>query len=138
MHKANPNLQAAWQEIHEVLDKTLGELPEIYRSVLLLCYLEGRTQEETAQQLGFLVNPFAGDSFGITAFALEGEPYLNPIKRLEWPKGAIQQEIEITLPRGVLVRGVISEAVSGKPVAGAVVEFWPHLRDKYEIQSGVA
>lgn len=35
-----------------VLDAALDALPEKYRAVLVLCYLEGKTQEEAAQQLG--------------------------------------------------------------------------------------
>src|SRR5262249_50936609 len=35
-----------------VLDAALGELPEKYRAALVLCYLEGKTQEEAARRLG--------------------------------------------------------------------------------------
>jgi hypothetical protein len=65
----------------------------------------------------FAINTFAGDSLGITAYAPEGELYLDPIKHLEWPKGAVQQEIEIALPRGILVRGTVREKASGKDVS---------------------
>ena len=37
--------------IHEELDR----IPERYRSVLVLCYLEGRTQHQAARQLGWPV-----------------------------------------------------------------------------------
>jgi RNA polymerase sigma factor (sigma-70 family) len=42
----------AWQELREALDRALRELPERHRAVLLLCYLEGQTQEEAARRLG--------------------------------------------------------------------------------------
>jgi RNA polymerase sigma factor (sigma-70 family) len=38
-------------ELAEVLDQELSRLPAKYRSPLVLCYLEGRTHEEAAQQL---------------------------------------------------------------------------------------
>jgi WD40 repeat protein len=37
--------------LQEVLDQALHDLPEHHRAVLLLCCLEGRTQEEAARQL---------------------------------------------------------------------------------------
>ncbi len=91
--------------------------------------------DRTNAQGRFRINCFPGAHLSVTAFAPEGEPYLNPIKRLEWTKAAVQQEIEIALPRGVLVRGSITEAASGKPVAGATVEFWPRLGSNRDIQS---
>jgi hypothetical protein len=42
-------------------------------------------------------------------------------KQGEWPKGAIEQSADIALPRGVVVRGKITEEGTGRPVAGAVV-----------------
>jgi RNA polymerase sigma factor (sigma-70 family) len=42
-----------WREIRAVVDEELGRLPESYRSALVLFYLEGRTQEEAARQLGW-------------------------------------------------------------------------------------
>jgi RNA polymerase sigma factor (sigma-70 family) len=44
--------EAAWRELQEILDQALQGLPEHHRAVLLLCYLEGKTQEEAARQLG--------------------------------------------------------------------------------------
>src|SRR5262245_1778737 len=41
-----------WGEIRGILDDELRRLPEILRTPLLLCYLEGRTQDEAAAQLG--------------------------------------------------------------------------------------
>jgi RNA polymerase sigma factor (sigma-70 family) len=73
---------------------------------------------------------FAGPS-GLTleVLAPEGEPYLSVFHRLEWPKGAVRQEVNVTLPRGVLVRGKVTEAGSGQPVAGAGVQYWPRAAD---------
>jgi RNA polymerase sigma factor (sigma-70 family) len=40
------------QELQETLDEALRQVPEKYRVPLLLRYLEGKTQEEVARQLG--------------------------------------------------------------------------------------
>src|SRR5262245_105361 len=53
--EAEPLAEAAWADIRPILDEELGQLPEKYRLALVLCYLEGKTHEETAQSLGIPV-----------------------------------------------------------------------------------
>jgi RNA polymerase sigma factor (sigma-70 family) len=44
--------QAAWDELQEVLDAALQQVPAKYRRPLVLCYLEGKSHEEAARELG--------------------------------------------------------------------------------------
>ncbi len=44
--------ESAWSELEETLHEALSQLPAKYRTPLVYCYLEGRTQEEVARQLG--------------------------------------------------------------------------------------
>jgi RNA polymerase sigma factor (sigma-70 family) len=46
----------AWKEMLGILDQELGQLSDRYRAPLVLCYLEGRTQDEAGRQLGWSLN----------------------------------------------------------------------------------
>ncbi len=79
----------------------------------------------------FRANAFTGESlvarvgtFRVTAAAPDGQPYLTVARSVGWPPGAVRQELRLALPRGVLVRGRVTERSSGKPVARARVDFW--------------
>src|SRR5262249_45487928 len=54
-----------------------------------------------------------------------GQPYLGVRKEVAWPKGTVRQTVDITLPRGVLVRGKATEGPDAKPVAEAAIIFHP-------------
>lgn len=43
----------SWAEVASVLDDELNRLPAKYRDVLVLCYLEGKSRDEAAEQLGW-------------------------------------------------------------------------------------
>jgi RNA polymerase sigma factor (sigma-70 family) len=56
----NPAEDVSWAEVQTVLDDELNRLPERYRAVLILCYLEGKTRDEAADQLGLSAGALHG------------------------------------------------------------------------------
>jgi beta-lactamase regulating signal transducer with metallopeptidase domain/protocatechuate 3,4-dioxygenase beta subunit len=87
----------------------------------------GRTDAEGR----FRLNPWSGKIFHVSAHPPEGQPYLSYQKEIRLADGQQPARIDIALPRGVLLRGKITEKSSGKPVAGAVVEYEEHSRKPY-------
>ncbi|MCI0459820.1 MAG: sigma-70 family RNA polymerase sigma factor, partial [Gemmataceae bacterium] len=80
----------------------------------------------------YRLNPFTDRSprGALYAHPPEGQPYLGVIKEIQKPRGGVpQQPLDIKLPRGVLVRGKVTEAPSGKPVEGAAVYYLPQRAD---------
>ena len=66
------------------------------------------------------------NELSVTAYPPDGEPYLLSFKSFNWPKGAVEQSLDLALPRGVMIRGRVTEAGSGEPIAGAVLRFQPY------------
>ena len=73
----------------------------------------------------FRMNPTPGRYFRISAYAPAGEPYLIVQDEFAWPKGAAKHELNLALPRGVLLRGAVVEAGGGRPIANASIQFQP-------------
>ncbi len=84
-----------------------------------------------------VAGPVAGrlNRFHIRAASPDGAPYLIAEKEGEWPKGALEQSVDLALPRGVVVRGKVTEEGTGRPVAGAVVRIAPY-RSPQQIAGG--
>jgi hypothetical protein len=75
------------------------------------------------------ISPWPGDAFTIAGYPREGEPYLRREARLDWPKGSVQQTVEVKLRRGTVVHGKLIEEPSGKGVAGAHVSYYQTHRN---------
>jgi hypothetical protein len=77
----------------------------------------------------FTANVALGQYYSIRAYPPEGQPYLIPEHRFEWNKGGVRREMDIVLPRGVLIRGRVIEAGSGQTLAGASVQYFTNPRN---------
>ncbi len=84
------------------------------------------TDFETDGDGRFRVNPSPGDRFFLTTQSPDGPPYLSVQRGIDWPKGAVEHSVDLSLPRGVVIGGKVTEEGSGKPVTGAVVRFTPY------------
>src|SRR5262249_57739013 len=49
---ADPAPNLLWEQVRAVLDEEISRLPEKYRLPMVLCYLEGKTNDEAARLLG--------------------------------------------------------------------------------------
>jgi RNA polymerase sigma factor (sigma-70 family) len=84
----------------------------------------------------FRANPSPGDLYSVSAAPPAGQPYLSASKRVAWPKGAVEQSVDLPLPRGVVIRGKVTEEGSNQPIAGALVNFVPHKRPGGDANGG--
>ncbi len=51
MPQTECHAEAVWRDLQPVLDDELNRLPEKYRAPILLCYVEGKTNEEAGRLL---------------------------------------------------------------------------------------
>ena len=73
--------------------------------------------------------------------APRGQPYLNfRTEEFEWPNGAIEHRVDLVLPRGVVIRGKVTEEGTGKPIAGTTLGYRsrPTRAPQYDAGYGLA
>src|SRR5262249_31870360 len=73
----------------------------------------------------YTANPSPGEYFRVYAYAPPGQPYLVPEVAFAWTKGAVKKALDIRAPRGVVIRGRVTEAGTNRPLAGASIQFIP-------------
>ena len=85
----------------------------------------GRADENGHYQ----ISPKPGVRFGLTAYPPDGVPYLarqtSRDEPLRWNASERVKQVDLNLPRGVLVRGRVVEAGGDAPVANAAVQYIP-------------
>jgi RNA polymerase sigma factor (sigma-70 family) len=87
----------------------------------------------------FRLVPKEGKNFMVLAYPPAGQPYLLQTKSFQLVTSeVVKQTLDFALPRGINVHGTITEKGSGKPVAGASVEYVPRSIDnKYYRQDAI-
>jgi hypothetical protein len=86
----------------------------------------------------YRVNSYPGTHIVVGTSVPADAPYLAVSPDLPWPKGMVKQRVNLALVRGVLVRGQVTQAVSGKPVAGVRVTFFPQFTENKYYRGDVA
>jgi RNA polymerase sigma factor (sigma-70 family) len=109
-----------WSDLQPLLDEELGRLPVKYRSVIVLCDLEGKTRKEAARQLGVPEGTVAGHLARARAMLA---------KRLA-RRG-------ITLSGGALA-AVLSQNVAWAGVPTSVVSFTIHAASLWAVGQAAA
>lgn len=72
----------------------------------------------------YRISVMPGVQFGVTAYPPDGVPYLGrEEERFDWRAGDTTREVDLTLPRGVVVQGRVLDGET--PVAGATVLYLP-------------
>ena len=58
MPRTEPLDERTWQELRPLLDEEIGRLPEKCRAPIVLCYFEGKSYDQAAQELGWPKSSF--------------------------------------------------------------------------------
>lgn len=90
-----------------------------------MSFVSGRADENGRYQ----IRPKPGVRFGLIAYPPDGAPYLarqTPLDEpLRWNASERVKQVDLSLPRGVLVNGTIVEAGGNTSVAGAAIQYIP-------------
>jgi beta-lactamase regulating signal transducer with metallopeptidase domain len=96
--------------------------------------IEGKTDANGR----FRLNPNPGVRFGIVAYPPKGSPYqLKRLNDLRWDSGSGPKSIEMRLAKGVLARGWVVDAKTGKPLKGASVQYHPDRANNKNLTSDI-
>ncbi len=88
------------------------------------------TRSRADDQGRFQVNPTPGNYFRVSAIPPEGQPYLAAQVEFAWTKAAVRKTIDIQMPRGVVIRGKVTEDGSDHPLPEATIQYFPMKRPR--------
>ena len=98
-------------------------------------YIEAVTDDQGRYRLAGL--PKSARYGGSIATETPDQPYLKTIREVGDAPGLGPITLDIALKRGVWVEGHVTDAATGRPVAGAVLEYFP-MRDNPAVAEAVA
>ncbi|HVK13394.1 MAG TPA: sigma-70 family RNA polymerase sigma factor, partial [Gemmataceae bacterium] len=106
---------------------TAADTGEPVRDATVLVESQGQNNSHqfvrTDPEGRYTVPPFVAPSYGVSVYPPAGAPFVPVKKWVTWPEAAAAHTADVTVPRGVVVRGTVVEAESGRPVAGAGVGY---------------
>ena len=123
--EAAPTEELTWREVQCVLHEEIARLAEGYRTPLILCYLQGKTQDEAAQVMGLPKGTLKGrlergrallrkrlDRRGLAAGSvlLAASPFANASACLAQSAATTARAAALLMARGT-AQGIVSEYV---------------------------
>jgi RNA polymerase sigma factor (sigma-70 family) len=94
---------------------------------------EARTDAEGR----YSINAYPGEKYSVQVFPRQEDPYLPVTRSADWPKGSVHQEANFKLARGVMVRGKVVEAGTGKAVVSAAIAMVPQRENNPDLPPGL-
>ena len=77
----------------------------------------------------YRISPKPGIRFGIITYPPSDTPYLarqmSPGRGIRWEEGDRVRKVDVSLPRGVMVRGKVVDGDSNAPIPGATIQYMP-------------
>jgi RNA polymerase sigma factor (sigma-70 family) len=82
-------------------------------------------RHRTDNQGRFTANVQLASNYRIKAISSEDQPYLSARLEFAWTKGAVKKEIDVKVPRGVVIHGKVVEGGAGRALPEASVQYIP-------------
>jgi len=87
----------------------------------------------------YRIRPKPGVRFGVTAYPPDGVPYLirQTSEAIRWETGDRVKQVDLTLPRGVLVRGKVVTAGASAPLSNVSIQYIPEEANNPRASSSI-